>query len=59
MQVKLEEKKLGGKNRLFSDFRAEIKFSSWAEKVTSQTKLKTLQLELWLEPSRLERITSL
>jgi hypothetical protein len=59
MQVKFEGKNSCGKIRLFSDFRAEIKFSSWADQVTSLAKLKILQLELWLEPHRLELITSL
>ena len=42
----------------FLDFRALIgKFPSWKKKVTSQAKLKIVQLEPWLEPARLGLIT--
>ena len=42
------------------DFQALIgKFLSWMEKVTSQAELKIVQLELWLEPARLELITTI
>ena len=35
-----------------------IKVLSWKKKLTSQAKLKSLQLELWLEPARLGHITN-
>ena len=63
-----KEKNPSVKKCQFSDFRAEIFFSSWREKVMSRAKpskarpsrakLKTLQLELWLEPAWLRLITS-
>ena len=43
----------------FADFRALIeKFPSWKEKVTSRAELKIVQLEPWIEPTRLGLITS-
>jgi hypothetical protein len=49
-----QEKKLSGKKCQFSNFRAEIKFSSRRKKVKSQVELKILQLKLWLEPAWLK-----
>ena len=57
VKISLIGKKRKWKKR--ADFRALVeKNPSWKEKITSQTKLKIVQLEPWLEPARLGLITN-
>ena len=62
-----KKKYMGVKKCQFSDFRAEIKFSSWREKVTSWAALSwrvfssiygSRQQEVWFKPDWLEPVTN-
>ena len=55
--MKTENRILAHFRPIFGSFLANFRFRAEVKKVTSRAELKILQLELWLEPARLELIT--